>query len=346
MNQGNMSKAEAMPMPKPLQVQPDLKQAGFVVLWRSLLEQSWTSNVYRLAAFMRLLSRAAHQERRVRYKSREWSLRRGQLVVNASELGLQLRDPNHRPMSRAQVKRILDGFKAMGLITIEGTPFGSVITICDYDQWQSPSVGSGLESAADATVTALADHPVVTASDRLSDQADHKVDMASAEGVDQPEITAGDQQGVVTTEQPLQPLDQDLDRQVSSGSSLTVDHGDADDWRTASWMAQRVVQIHQQQALPGKLPSPNLDKWAQTISRMRRLDHLSHHDICALFDWCCRDDFERANVRSPEKLRKRFPQLWLKAFAKTQPRSDVDDDADLSWMDGLLLPIAQGGMCS
>lgn len=325
----------------------DNKQGGFIVLWRSLFEQDWALNVYRLAAFVRLLARASHQARVVRYKSKNWQLCRGQLVVNASELAEELRDTNNRPMTRSQVKRLLDGFKAQGMIEMEGTPFGSIVTICNYDQYQS--VGAGIESlqadyVAQNSVTGdhLPETPTMTPHDQLHPSAD----KGGEDNGDQPRVTPFDQLPMATTEQPLKPSSQckelcsDLGKPEPKNSKLNFD---ADDFKTAEWMAKRVVQIHQQEELPGRAPAPNLENWSTTISRMRRIDKLTHHDICTLFDWCCRDDFERANVRSPEKLRKRFQQLWLKAFSQPRDLDELDHDDDMSWMEGMTISPTYGG---
>ncbi|MFM2476391.1 hypothetical protein [Celerinatantimonas sp. MCCC 1A17872] len=326
----------------------DNKQAGFIVLWRSLFEQGWAQNVYRLAAFVRLLGRASHQARVVRYKSKNWQLGRGQLVVNASELAQELRDTNNRPMTRSQVKRLLDGFKTEGIIEIEGTPFGSVVTICNYDQYQSAGSSVELFNAENSVQNSVTpDQPPVTPAVTPRDQPNPLEDMGSEGNVDQPCVTPCDHPPVTTTEQPLKQsskskeLCPDSDEPEPDNSKLNFD---SDDLKTASWMAKRVIQIHQQEGLPGKVPAPNLKSWSTTIGRMRRIDKLTHHDICALFDWCCKDDFERANVRSPEKLRKRFQELWLKAFSKPQGRDDIDDDDDMSWMDGMTIPTPNGGL--
>ncbi|WP_131911897.1 hypothetical protein [Celerinatantimonas diazotrophica] len=325
----------------------DNKQGGFIVLWRSLFEQGWSVNVYRLAAFVRLLARASHQARVVRYKSKNWQLSRGQLVVNASELAQELRDTNNRPMTRAQVKRLLDGFKSQGIIEMEGTPFGSIVTICHYDQYQSAGLAIASRHADDlAQYSATGDHFPETAVVPPCDQPDPLGDKGAGPSGDQPCVAGCDHHPIATTEQPFKQSSQSKELGSDLGESELNNskfNFDADDLKTAAWMAKRVVQIHQQENLPGKVPTPNLKNWSTTISRMRRIDKLTHHDICALFDWCCRDDFERANVRSPEKLRKRFSQLWLKAFSQPQALDDLDNDDDMSWMEGITISPTNGG---
>lgn len=61
-----------------------------------------------------------------------------------------------------------------------------------------------------------------------------------------------------------------------------------------------------------KIP-PNLDGWGQVLERMVRLDEIPAGEIASVIRWVVRDDFERTNVLSPDKLRKRYPQLLAKA---------------------------------
>ena len=54
---------------------------------------------------------------------------------------------------------------------------------------------------------------------------------------------------------------------------------------------------------------PSLEAWANDIRLMREQDGREHEEIQALFDWANRDDFWRANILSPRKLRKQWDSL-------------------------------------
>lgn len=99
----------------------------------------------------------------------------------------------------------------------------------------------------------------------------------------------------------------------------------ADDHDTACWM-WGLIHILQ----PNR-KTPDLDKWAATISKIRRLDNRKPSDIHDLFRWANRDDFWQLNILSPEKLRKQWDQLELKSRADQnggQLRIKVPSDDD------------------
>lgn len=54
---------------------------------------------------------------------------------------------------------------------------------------------------------------------------------------------------------------------------------------------------------------PNLDTWANHISRMRRLDNRTPEQIKYLIEWCQQDNFWQANILSTKKLREKFDTL-------------------------------------
>jgi hypothetical protein len=61
--------------------------------------------------------------------------------------------------------------------------------------------------------------------------------------------------------------------------------------------------------------------WAGTVDRMLRLDDRTPERIADLIRWVQRDEFERANVLSMEKLRERFDALELKRQRAPQARN-------------------------
>ena len=58
---------------------------------------------------------------------------------------------------------------------------------------------------------------------------------------------------------------------------------------------------------------PNLQKWAETIDRMIRIDKRDPDDIGYMIDWCQADEFWRSNILSAAKLREQWDQLYLKS---------------------------------
>lgn len=57
---------------------------------------------------------------------------------------------------------------------------------------------------------------------------------------------------------------------------------------------------------------PNMQKWSDVIRLMIEKDNRTEAQIRTLIEYVQTDDFEMANVLSPDKLRKRFDQLRIK----------------------------------
>uniref|UniRef100_A0A6M3LFM9 Uncharacterized protein n=1 Tax=viral metagenome TaxID=1070528 RepID=A0A6M3LFM9_9ZZZZ len=58
--------------------------------------------------------------------------------------------------------------------------------------------------------------------------------------------------------------------------------------------------------------TPDLNKWAEIMDRIIRIDHRESETIEAVIRWCQTDDFWQDNILSPAKLRKQFDQLEMK----------------------------------
>ncbi|MCV3283416.1 conserved phage C-terminal domain-containing protein [Aeromonas veronii] len=115
----------------------DNRRSGYVVCWRSLLQADWARNATKLAAWMRLIGLASYEAGCVRYKGRDWHLMRGQLVISATELGQQLCDERGRGLDKKATERLLGWFAKEGMLELRGTPWGSIIEICNYDDYQA-----------------------------------------------------------------------------------------------------------------------------------------------------------------------------------------------------------------
>ena len=55
--------------------------------------------------------------------------------------------------------------------------------------------------------------------------------------------------------------------------------------------------------------SPNIDEWANHVSKMRRLDNRTPEQIEYIIKWCQQDHFWQGNILSTKKLREKFDQL-------------------------------------
>lgn len=63
-----------------------------------------------------------------------------------------------------------------------------------------------------------------------------------------------------------------------------------------------------------KLPEPGTaawDRWTADMDLMLRRDHRTEQEAASVIAWCQRDDFWKANILSPSKLRKQYDTLAL-----------------------------------
>ncbi len=61
-----------------------------------------------------------------------------------------------------------------------------------------------------------------------------------------------------------------------------------------------------------KRKKPNMQTWSDDVRKMIEIDKRDKKEIGALMRWVQQDDFEKANVLSPSKLRSRYTALLLK----------------------------------
>ena len=84
---------------------------------------------------------------------------------------------------------------------------------------------------------------------------------------------------------------------------------DESDMATAAWMLEKIRELNKGHK------KPNLEKWANELRVTRERDHRTDQEIRDLFEWANDDDFWRANILSPAKLRKQRDTLTIQ---KTQ----------------------------
>ena len=60
-----------------------------------------------------------------------------------------------------------------------------------------------------------------------------------------------------------------------------------------------------------KAKKPNLEKWAESVDRMIRIDKRDSQEVEVLTRWCQADDFWCTNILSADKLRKQYDQLTM-----------------------------------
>lgn len=72
------------------------------------------------------------------------------------------------------------------------------------------------------------------------------------------------------------------------------------------------------------IKKPNFKIWIQDMDRLLRLDKREHQQVARVISWCQADRFWQINIRSPDKLRKQYDQLWEKMNYKPEDKDDAE----------------------
>ncbi|EOH6331065.1 replication protein [Citrobacter koseri] len=289
------------------------QKTGFIPLYRSVLKQPWSEDVYLRTLWDNLLLGAASQPYTASFKGRQWPLQTGQLVTTAADLGLKLRDRKGNPTSRDAVERMLTFFVREGMISIEGErQRGRVITISNYAEYAQKMDNLPAQTSAHTSAH-------MTAHDEASNGAGLEVDGAHESAHTSAQTSAHHEQYILNTNvfnvrQRISKIVPDAAVQTPKGDKW----GTSDDLRCAEWM------LALRDITKPSLKKPNMAGWANDIRLMRQLDGRTHKEICELFRWACKDSFWYKNILSPAKLRAKWDTLTLHREDTTRkPRADV-----------------------
>ena len=115
----------------------DNKKSGYILLYRSLLDWEWADDPLTFALYVRLLLKANHADA-------EWHgiiVKRGQLITSYSNLS------NESGMTYKQIRGSLNKLKRAGCVAYQATPKYGVVTLLNYDAYQSQGSQEGRQRA-------------------------------------------------------------------------------------------------------------------------------------------------------------------------------------------------------
>lgn len=304
------------------------QKTGFIPLYRSVLKQTWSKDVFLRTLWENLLLSAARQPYTANFKGRQWPLQTGQLVTTSADLGLNLCDREGKPCSRHAVDRMLDVFEREGMISRSGEKRkGSVITITNYAEYAQKMDDSPArftahvselnaehdESSNGATSERGAAHYTEHSPERLPENHEQQcnnnnknIKRSSSENSDESSDTR-------------------LKKFLSAHPEAAVytpsgaKWGSAEDLEIAKWISSRVKLINP------TCKAPDMTSWSNTVRLMRQIDNRSHQDICALYDWASKHHFWQTNILSPESLRKQWDKLTMQRNSGGEQRAAKPD---------------------
>jgi hypothetical protein len=304
------------------------QKTGFIPLYRSVLKQTWSKDVFLRTLWENLLLCAARQPYTANFKGRQWPLQTGQLVTTSADLGLNLCDREGKTCSRHAVDRMLDVFEREGMISRSGEKRkGSVITIINYAEYAQKM--NDLPERFTAHISALnAEHGGASNGAASEGNAAHYDEHLPERFTENHEQQCNNNNKNIkrsSSENSEESSDARLKKFLSAHPEAAVytpsgaKWGSAEDLKTAQWISTRVKLINP------TCKAPDMTSWSNTVRLMRQIDNRSHQDICALYDWASKHHFWQTNILSPESLRKQWDKLTMQRNAGGEPRAAKQD---------------------
>lgn len=304
------------------------QKTGFIPLYRSVLKQTWSKDVFLRTLWENLLLCAARQPYTANFKGRQWPLQTGQLVTTSADLGLNLCDREGKPCSRHAVDRMLDVFEREGMISRSGEKRkGSVITIINYAEYAQKTDNS--PERFTAHISALnAEHGGASNGAASEGYAAHNGAHLPERFTENHEQQCNNNNKNIkrsSSENSDESSDARLKKFLSAHPEAAVytpsgaKWGSAEDLEIAKWISSRVKLINP------TCKAPDMTSWSNTVRLMRQIDDRSHQDICALYDWASKHHFWQTNILSPESLRKQWDKLTMQRNSGGEQRAAKPD---------------------
>lgn len=320
------------------------QKTGFIPLYRSVLKQPWSKDVYLRTLWDNLLLNAARQPYVANFKGHQWPLQAGQLVTTTADLALNLCDRNGEAVSRHSVDRMLAVFVREGMISTAGEKRkGTVITITNYAEYAQkmddlPANKSAQFLAHDAENnkasggTALEGGAAHLPANKAAQLPENHEQQGNNNNINNKISSFRNSE-----ESQNKATEKFLSRHPEAVGGIYTPSGKswgtADDLKAARWIFDKALIVN------ASLSEPNWVEWANTIRLMRLQDHRSHYEICELFKWANEDDFWQENILSPSKLRKQWDPLTTKRLRSSGPSKTTSGASALDntdWIDGVL----------
>lgn len=265
---------------------------GWVKIHRALAKHDlWLAEPFTYGqAWVDLVLNTNHAPGSFMVKRQRVSLERGQ--IGWSEITMTER----WQWSRGKVRRFLKRLSSDGMIEQQAGHLTSIITICNYDDYQDkPKEGGTPDSTAHGTALGTPDEHLTV------HEAVHKQECKE---------------------------ELELENDKKTPLPTVVDKTD-EDYRFAEWMLSLITDQQPD------FKRPNLSSWSKTVRLMREKDNRNHRDMGMVWKWARNDDFWSPNVMSADKFRKQYDRLSAmssrpsKQDSKEQQRQQMIDKRNI-----------------
>ncbi len=279
---------------------------GYVKLWRKSKDSGFLGNAEAWQLLCWCLMSASHKRHKLLVGKQLVTLEPGQLVFGRKAAAQELNTTEQR--IRTSLKLLENG----DFLTSQPTNKYSIITIVNWHSYQDEQSVSNQQPNQQAT----------SKNDGFSEK-DEKINQPANQQIERNNLT------VATDYGEQQPANNQQANQPATSNQPTSNHKqthkahkkdkdiktpcqvfgeDSEPYRLAVFMRD---------TLKANLPTlkePNLQKWASAFDVAIRNDErmIDVRFTAQVIKWACSDDFWKANIQSPGKLREKFDQLTAK----------------------------------
>lgn len=248
---------------------------GWIKFHRKILDNEIWQDVTAFRLFTLLLLKASHKDG---VKTRGIEVNRGQYLRAYSKLAEDLEymeGRGYKKVSKSTVERKVKKLVEASMVSVSETVSGTLFTITKYDDYQGSD--------------------------------DKKETINGTDSETNVGRTRDDRGTNVGQEQELKNLrTKELKNKDIKNSRKQVYDEDSPPFILATFFYKQILKNDP------KRRKPNMQNWSDDIRKMIELDKRDKKEIGELMRWVQQDDFEKANVLSPSKLRTRYTSLLLK----------------------------------
>ena len=250
------------------------------------------SNAFMLKLWIHCLMKATHTEHNQLVGNQLVKLEQGQFVTGRNALYDEFNKGAKKDemISAITLWRWLKNFEDWEMLNIKTTTKYSVVTVVNWSEHQQ--------------------HEQQVNNKRSADEQQ----MNSKRTTDEQQVNTNNNVNNVNND--------NKDNNIKPSRQKRVFDKDSDEMKLVEFFVQEI------QKNSSDFKTPNLQNWCDEMRKIIELDKRDKSEISKLIRWVQSDDFEKANVLSPTKLRKRYDALKIKMLTPTKKKESREKVPD------------------
>ena len=266
--------------------------AGWISLHRKVMDNPIYSNAFMLKLWIHCLMKATHTEHNQLVGNQMVKLEPGQFVTGRNSLFEEFNKGAKKDevISAITLWRWLKNFEEWEMLNIKATTKYSVVTVVNWHEHQK--------------------HEQQVNNKRTTDEQQ----MNNKRTADEHQVNTNNNVNNVNND--------NKDNNIKPSHQKRVFDEDSDEMKLVEFFIQEIRKNS------SNFKNPNLQNWCDEMRKIIELDKRDKSEISKLIRWVQSDDFEKANVLSPIKLRKRYDALKIKMLTPTKKKESREKVPD------------------